>query len=90
LTRGDLRFLASTSRDVDRKFEALESLADELVEAAEAAGVQPDFASIDDLVDGDEAGLSDPQRIDAVRADIRSQLGTIGRGDRLTTEEGTR
>lgn len=88
LTRSDVRFLGAASRDIDRKFAALEAAEEELVAAADAAGVRPDFRALDALVDAeDELALGDPARLDGALSEYRSQLGRIRRGEVAPRDE---
>lgn len=89
LTRGDLRFLAAVSPDTGHKYDAILSLEQEVIAAAEAAGVAPDLSGLDGLAAAHDAGLLDPDRLDAIRSDLRHQLGAIGRGEFRPTEVNT-
>ena len=66
LTSSDLRLLAAVERDNVRKLDAIIDLADSVVEAAEAAGVEPDLEALDAIIDGDDDVLGDTQRLDEI------------------------
>jgi hypothetical protein len=86
LTSGDLRFLAAvTSSDESvAKLESIVDLTAHVIQAAEAAGIEADLRAIDVLEDP-EVPVDDDQ-LDDIRADLRSQLGSIGRGEYPTEE----
>jgi hypothetical protein len=88
LTRGDAKFLASVGSDVDRRYDALEACCEDLCEAAEYAGVEPDLADLDALAEDEEAALNDRQRLDAVISGLSRQRGAIARGE-FTTDTDT-
>jgi hypothetical protein len=88
LKRSDLRFLASVGSDRVRKIDDLIDAADELLDAADVAGVAADLSTLDQLDDDElvDELIDDPELLDAIRGDLRAQLGRIGRGEHLSPD----
>jgi hypothetical protein len=82
LTRGDVRFLAGTSRGDDAApalHDVLE-LIDEIDAASLAADVDPALRSILDDLD-DDGIVADPNALAEIRAELRGILGQVERGE---------
>jgi hypothetical protein len=87
LTRGDARFLASVQADPVRKLDVLLDLTDELLDAADVAGIEADLSALEALED--DATFDEPDRLDAIISGLSRQRGGIARGEFTTdtTEE---
>jgi hypothetical protein len=85
LTAGDVRFLAGVGRhDPLAQVNEVSELIDQITQAAEAAGIEPDLSELHDLED---AVVDDPQRLDEIRSGLRAMLGQIGRGEYVGRDE---
>lgn len=77
LTRSDRAFLASVSRDVERKQADAAELAEEFDAALEEAGIDPAELELED-VEGVEPS-DHPDDVDALRHEVRGAIGALRR-----------
>ena len=86
-TRSDAAFFALVKHnDEEAKLGDLLHLTQELAEAEEA-GIEADWTDLDELADDLESdGPVGAEDIDAVRANLRAQIGIIRRGE-VTSQE---